>query len=126
MTQVVNNSALSTLAGVFDIFDVFDVFDVPQVVNDSALSTLAGVLLALELRGAHTYYQVSSSDEVYPPQYQANKCVGILWTHLAQRQTWFGAAVYLVHGIQQLPATPVNEALLPAAWIAEELPGSCE
>jgi hypothetical protein len=78
----------------FDAFDVFDVCDVPQVVNNSALSTLAGVLLALELRGAHTYYQVSSSDKVYPPQYQANKCVGILWTHLAQRQTWFGAAVY--------------------------------
>lgn len=104
----------------------------------------AAVLLATELRAAHTYWQVQSNSDIYPEAFQEhNKVVGILWTHLAQRQTWFGAAPYLVHGIQVihlvfvmhsdskysqtcvfslsqvLPSTPINDHLLNRDWVAK-------
>eukprot|EP00455_Lapot_gusevi_P041042 TRINITY_DN4718_c0_g1_i1.p1 TRINITY_DN4718_c0_g1~~TRINITY_DN4718_c0_g1_i1.p1 ORF type:complete len:148 (+),score=45.19 TRINITY_DN4718_c0_g1_i1:118-561(+) len=79
-------------------------------------------MLATELRAAHTYWQVMDNSEVYPAAYWPNKVVGILWTHLAQAQTWFGMAQYLVHGIQTIPNTPISEYLLRSDWVTEEYP----
>jgi endo-1,3(4)-beta-glucanase len=87
---------------------------------DAALATLSDLMLATEIRGAWTYWQVTDDTVVYPPDFAAQKVVGIMWTHLAQQQTWFGGAPYLVHGIQQLPSTPVNEWLLRREWVAQE------
>ena len=44
--------------------------------------------------------------------------VGMLWQNLAQYQTWFGPAPYLVHGIQILPVTDVTESVLDHALAA--------
>ena len=62
------------------------------------------------------------TSSVYPPPYNTNSIVGIVWSTAAQRTTWFGSAVYYVHGIQAIPTTPALELLLREEWIAEEVP----
>jgi endo-1,3(4)-beta-glucanase len=77
-------------------------------------------LLATELKSAQTYWHARSHSDIYPAGFAAGKAVGMLWSSMAQQQTWFGVATYFIHGIQMLPVTPVSEALLEPAWLAEE------
>jgi endoglucanase Acf2 len=53
---------------------------------------------------------------VYEP-----KVVGMLWSTLAQQQTWFGAEPWKSYGIQLLPTTPASEARDEPGWVAEML-----
>lgn len=81
------------------------------------------------MHAARTYYHIESGSSIYPEAMQRHHMVGILWQHLAQYQTWFGPAAYLVHAIQMIPFVPVSEWLLPRAFVAEEHPvlqGSCD
>jgi endo-1,3(4)-beta-glucanase len=87
------------------------------------------VALATELRSTDTYWHVYQADfptentnepNVYGSAYRPNSVVGILWSNLAQYQTWFGSEGYYVHGIQQVPYTPISEQMLPYAWVKEE------
>lgn len=68
------------------------------------------------------YYHVRQGSDIYPQGMQRNHMVGILWQNLAQYQTWFGPAAYMVHAIQIIPVTPVTESLLPPDFVAQELP----
>lgn len=95
------------------------------------LETSSRVALALELRSTDKYWHVYQSDypyidtnepNIYDQPYRDNSVVGILWSNLAQFQTWFGSASYLVHGIQQVPYTPISEHMLPSEWVKEEYP----
>lgn len=87
-------------------------------------------LMSSEIRGAKTYWQVNeatandlaSGDWIYPDSYTDNGVVGILWTNLAQYQTFFGGEGYLMHGIQQIPYSPLSEALLPKEWVEYAFP----
>jgi hypothetical protein len=89
-------------------------------------------MTATELTAAKMYWHVSRSPEselkVYPAAYTP-KVVGILWEMMAQFQTWFGKAPYLMYGIQQLPVTPVSEHRDDLDWAMEVYPEfaeSCE
>jgi endoglucanase Acf2 len=108
--------------------------DIAYRIRDTGL-----VMLSTEITGAQMFWHVQSSDSadavrVYPEIY-ANKVVGMLWSTLAQMQTWFGGAPYLCFGIQLLPITPVWENRDTLSWVNEMLPyfesscsstGACE
>lgn len=55
-------------------------------------------------QSAQIYWQVANADtpdmpRVYPEAYRPH-VVGMLWSTLAQMQTWFGAEPWKVYGIQ--------------------------
>eukprot|EP00903_Cladosiphon_okamuranus_P009961 g9449.t1 len=83
-------------------------------------------LLATEVQSAQIYWQVANADtpdmpRVYPEAYRPH-VVGMLWSTLAQMQTWFGAEAWKVYGIQMLPITGVSEQLLRPQWVQQMLP----
>ena len=56
------------------------------------------------------------------------KIVGMIWSMLAQEQTWFGNEPWKSYGIQLLPITTAAELRDDPSWMAEMLPkfsGSC-
>ena len=55
--------------------------------------------------------------EVYAP-----KVIGMMWSMLAQLQTWFGNEVWKSYGIQLMPITPASELRDGGTWLAEMLP----
>lgn len=112
-----NNSSLETIPAEWRDTDA------RQAVTDSAQAVheFGRVLLAMEVDGADTYWHQIPGDQAVYKTYNKS-VVGIVWTHLVQFGTWFGAAPYEVHGIQQLPYTPASESLLPKPWVELEFP----
>ena len=58
----------------------------------------------MHAQSAQIYWQVANMDtpampRVYPEAYKPH-VVGMLWSTLAQMQTWFGAEPWKVYGIQ--------------------------
>jgi len=72
--------------------------------------------LASEIVSTQIYWQIGA-DSVYPEDFRTNPVVGILWQNLAQYQTWFGGAPYMINGIQMLPFIPVSEFYLQPEWV---------
>lgn len=103
------------------------------------------LLLATEVRSARTYWHVQDRQfpapnsknslttvpivsRIYPDEYKS-KVVGMLWSMLAQEQTWFGLEAWKSYGIQLMPLTVASEQRDDPAWIVEMLPDfqqSCE
>lgn len=90
------------------------------------------VLLATELTSAKRYWHVTHSPEepvkIYPTGFK-HSVVGMLWNTMAQFQTWFGNARYLMFGIQLLPLTAVSEDRDTVSWVKEiyqSFASSCE
>ena len=83
------------------------------------------LLLGTEIRSAQRYWHVRAAApgvlRVYPDAY-ASKVVGMLWSMLAQRQTWFGNEPWKSYGIQLMPITPACEERDDLGWIREMLP----
>ncbi|KAG5178337.1 hypothetical protein JKP88DRAFT_188690 [Tribonema minus] len=84
------------------------------------------MLSAMEIRSAQVYWHVKApgtpgSGRIYPEGYKG-KVVGMLWSALAQMQTWFGSEAWKVFGIQMLPITGVSERLLEKEWVKQMLP----
>jgi endoglucanase Acf2 len=92
----------------------------PQRIHD-----LGRLLLSTEIRTAQTYWHVRSPGpnitRIYPEIY-AGKVVGMLWSLLAEQQTWFGNAPYFSYGIQLMPITAISEQRDTPAWVKEMLP----
>ena len=95
---------------------------------------LGRLLLTTEIRSAQRYWHVTKGlhkapyDRIYPAEYKPH-VVGMLWSTMAQFQTWFGSASYLVYGIQLLPYTPISEVRDEPLWLEQLLPDfkeSCE
>jgi hypothetical protein len=92
----------------------------------------AGQLLtATEIRSTRRYYHVRDEDnenlalKIYPSEYKRH-AVGMLWSTMAQYQTWFGGAPYLAIGIQLIPLTPINEQRDGLQWSMEMYPSLAE
>ena len=90
------------------------------------IKDLGRLLCATELRSAKTYWHVQSVNAVnvsriYPDVYTP-KVVGMLWSMLAQEQTWFGNEPYKSYGIQLLPVTVISELRDTVGWVEEMLP----
>ena len=90
--------------------------------GDDRVRDLGRLMLAMELRAAHTYYQITSDSGIYPEPFASNKVVGVLWSNKVDHATWFGGNLEFIHGIQMLPYTPITEELLRPEWITEEYP----
>jgi endo-1,3(4)-beta-glucanase len=95
--------------------------------GDARMRDLGRVLLALEVDSARTYWQIPAAtttlaSTVYQDPFAQNRCVGILFETRAFFGTFFGAEAYKVYGIQLLPYTPVSEALVSPAWVADAWP----
>ena len=93
-----------------------------QVVGRDDVRDLGLALLATELKSAKTYWHTAKGSDIYPAPFAAGAAVGMLWSSLAQQQTWFGVQPYYIHGIQMLPFTPASEALLEPEWLKTETP----
>ena len=84
------------------------------------------LLMATEIRSAKTYWHVQAPNtpgvsRIYPAAYQP-KVVGMLWSLLAQEQTWFGSEQWKSYGIQLMPLTVAAEQRDPPSWVREMLP----
>ena len=90
--------------------------------GDTRMSELGRVLLALEVAGAQTYWQIPTPSTIYQDPFAQNMCVGILFQTRAFFGTFFAAGPEYVYGIQMLPYTPVSENLISPAWIGSAWP----
>ncbi len=72
----------------------FAVYSYGLAANSTAIADLGLALLAHEIHGAQTYWQIPLSSSVYPRSAgsyaMSNTVVGIMWQHLMQYQTFFG------------------------------------
>jgi endo-1,3(4)-beta-glucanase len=93
-----------------------------QAAGDTRMSDLGRLLLALEIDAAQVYWQIPVTSTIYPASFAQNRCVGRLFATRADFGTWFGAEPFKVYGIQLLPFTPVSEALVSPAWVADAWP----
>jgi hypothetical protein len=92
----------------------------------------AGQLLTVtEIRSVRRYYHVRDNNnenealKIYPSEYN-HHAIGMLWSTMAQYQTWFGSAPYLAIGIQLLPLTPIAEQRDGLQWTMEMYPSLAE
>jgi len=92
-------------------------------INDTKLADLGRVLLAMEIRGAQKYWQITNSSGLYEEPFASGKVVGMVWQTKVDEGTWFGGInVPYTHTIQMFPFTPITEQLLRKNWVQEEYP----
>eukprot|EP01038_Epipyxis_sp_PR26KG_P009986 gene9986-13436_t len=94
--------------------------------NAMRIKAFGRLLLATETRSARTYWHVQSPgavgvSRIYPDIYEP-KVVGMIWSMLAQEQTWFGNEPWKSYGIQLLPLTVASEQRDSVGWVKEMLP----
>eukprot|EP00953_Heterococcus_sp_UTEX-ZZ885_P041600 21218-Heterococcus_DN1.PRE.1 len=94
--------------------------DMARANTASHIRDTGRMLTALEIRSAQVYWHVKDVDStgvgrIYPEGYKSH-VVGMLWSSLAQMQTWFGSEAWKVYGIQLLPITGASERLLEPEW----------
>lgn len=100
----------------YGVYLVGKSFSVPEVEH------MGHLLLALEIRGAQTYWQMPSSSDIYEPIYAANKMTGQVAATKVSYTTWFGPQVEHMHLINMIPFTPITDAFLKPAYVQEEYP----
>jgi len=92
-------------------------------IKDNELADWGRVLLAMELRGAHYYWQMlPGNEDIYDYYFSANKMVGQVGLLVASYKTWFGNNTEYIHGIQMIPFTPMTEELLPYEYVLAQWP----
>jgi endo-1,3(4)-beta-glucanase len=98
--------------------------DKTKAENAKRIRDMGRLLLATEIRSANTYWHVSSKknvNRIYPEVFKP-KIVGMMWSMLAQQQTWFGNQPWKSYGIQLMPLTVASEQRDNATWVKEMLP----
>lgn len=100
----------------YSVYLVGKSFHVPQV------ERMGHLLLALEIRGAQTYWQMPSSSKIYEPIYTANKMSGQVAATKVSYTTWFGPQVEHMHLINMIPFTPITDTFIKSAYVREEYP----
>eukprot|EP01041_Mallomonas_annulata_P006550 gene6550-13248_t len=83
------------------------------------------LLMTTEIKSAQRYWHVRAPGfgvkRVYPDSYTP-KVVGMLWSMLAEEQTWFGNQQWKSYGIQVLTITPASEDRDELEWVQEMFP----
>lgn len=99
-----------------------------EILYNNALRVrdMGRLLMATEIRSAKTYWHVQQPgtpgvSRIYPDVYQP-RIVGMIWSMLAQEQTWFGNEEWKSYGIQFIPYTPAAELRDEPSWVKEMLP----
>lgn len=131
-----NEESSSEAVAAYEAIALFGKVCVEQVfVNDAdkekrdvalQVQEMGLVLYSTEITGAQTFWHVQASNtpgvtRIYPETY-TNLVVGMLWSTLAQMQTWFGGSPYLCYGIQLIPLTPAWQSRDTLSWVEDMLP----
>ncbi|KAI9909148.1 hypothetical protein PsorP6_014633 [Peronosclerospora sorghi] len=100
----------------YGVYLVGKTFKIPEVEH------MGHLLLALEIRGAQTYWQMPSTSTIYEPIFAANKMTGQVAATKVSYTTWFGPQPEHMHLINMIPFTPITEAFVKPAYVQEEYP----
>lgn len=90
--------------------------------KNQSLQDLGDYLLSTEIVATKTYWQIKSTNKIYPEPYSKNGVVGILWETKVDYATWFGGNVEFIYGIQMLPFTEITPSYLDRQWLTETRP----
>jgi endoglucanase Acf2 len=102
--------------------------DGPLLDASMRIRDMGRLLLATEIRSAKTYWHVqqpftSGVTRVYPSAYQP-KVIGMIWSMLAQEQTWFGNEPWKSYGIQLMPLTVAGKHFFCSNMTSTTIPSS--
>lgn len=87
--------------------------------NQSDIRNVGRFLQAMETQTAQLYWQMPSTNSVYPADFASQKVIPLLFANKVFNGTWFGMADDILVGIEMLPFTPASHELLPKAWMRE-------
>lgn len=90
--------------------------------NQPDLRNVGRYLQAKETRAAQTYWQMPSTNNVYPSGFASQKMLALVFANKVFNATWFGLGDDQIVGIQTMPFTPATHELLPKAWVQEVYP----
>ncbi len=90
--------------------------------GQSDLRDVGRYLQAKETRAAQTYWQMPSTNNVYPSGFASQKILALVFANKVFNATWFGLGDDQIVGIQTMPFTPATHELLPKAWVQEMYP----
>lgn len=98
----------------------------------SDLTDFSRLLLAMEIRGAKTYWHMIPSSvqgnttiqrpRVYPPEFEENYMVGNVGMLDVAVNTWFGTDPLYIHMINAIPITAVTNVLFEPDYVQYEYP----
>lgn len=91
-----------------------------QNTNHTRMKDIGRLMTKVTVRSIQTYFLFDSSNKIHPPAYRSHMVPGILFDNKADYATWFSADVYMIHGIQMLPVTPVTEYVRTSTFVQEE------
>ncbi|KAI8391179.1 endo-1,3(4)-beta-glucanase [Radiomyces spectabilis] len=75
--------------------------------GDAAMTRLATLQLAITKRTTYEYFWMLDSNKNRPRDFIKNKVTGIFFEQKIDYTTYFGRYVEFIHGIQQIPMTPI-------------------
>jgi endo-1,3(4)-beta-glucanase len=106
-----------------------------ELVGGSELVDFTRLLLAMEIRGAQTYWHMvpadketnssstsKSSYQPYTPNFRQNYMVGNVGMLDVSANTWFGNDNLYVHMINALPITAITAVLFQSDYVSKEYP----
>lgn len=98
----------------------------------SDLTDFSRLLLAMEIRGAKTYWHMlpdrlmgnntNTRPHVYPPEFEENYMVGNVGMLDVAVNTWFGTDPLYIHMINAIPVTAVTNLLFGKDYVQYEYP----
>lgn len=97
----------------------------------SDVTDFTRLLLAMEIRGAKTYWQMipptalsnnSVASEIYTPEFQENYMVGNVGMLDVAANTWFDSDPLYVHMINAIPITAATAVLFDKDYVKHEYP----
>lgn len=86
------------------------------------LRNVGRFLQAAETRAAHLYWQMPSTNNVYPSNFASQKMVALVFANKVFNGTWFGLGDDQIVGIQAMPFTPATHELLLKPYVQEMYP----
>ena len=86
------------------------------------LRNVGRYLQAVETRAARAYWQMPSTNNIYPSGFAVQKVIALVFANKVFNATWFGLGDDQIAGIQMMPFTPATHELLPKAWMQEMYP----
>lgn len=90
--------------------------------SQTDLRNVGRYLQAAEKRAAQLYWQMPSTNNVYPAGFASQKMVALVFANKVFNGTWFGLGDDQIVGIQAMPFTPATHELLTEAYVQEMYP----
>ncbi|RUP45655.1 endo-1,3(4)-beta-glucanase [Jimgerdemannia flammicorona] len=89
--------------------------------GNSDYANLVSLQLSIFQRAIYKYFWMLDNNAVQPTAYIKNKVVGIFFENKCDYTTYFGRYIEYIHGIQQLPMTPIlGEETRTSTFVQQE------